>query len=417
MHRPFSIAASLALLVLVTAGRAAFAEPTGTALAGMTPFDEAMTYIVEKWQIPGAGLAVAKDGRLLLARGYGFANKERNEPVQPTNLFRFGSLTKTVAAVAILMLVEDGKLKLDDKVLPILGELGPRPNKINDPRVKDITVRQLLQHSGGWDRAKSGDPITPRYAQEAATRQGAALPPTCQMLMRDAFEIQLDFPPGERQAYSNIGYCTLGRVVEKVSGIPYQQFVRQRIFNPATAHGLQWGKSLETAQNEVTYYDYPDAPRVTAMGGVAKGPVAAPYGYLWLESMDAFGSLIGTPVDYLKFLLAIDGRAGPALLKRASIQEMQARPAYQAAKNAPSYYALGVDVRPFENGANVWHGGTQPGMSALALRNNDGSSWVVAFNSLPKDRSAFAREYDRQLQTARARMRGWPSGNLFSQFP
>jgi len=392
-------------------------EPTGPALAGMTPFDEAMNYLIEKWQIPGAGLAVAKDGRLLLARGYGFANKERAEPVQPTHMFRLGSLTKTVAAVAILKLVEDGKLKLDDKVLPILGELGPRPDKISDLRVKDITVRQLLQHSGGWDRAKSGDPIGPKYAKEAAARQGAALPPTCLMLMRDSFEVQLDFTPGERQAYSNIGYCTLGRVVEKVSGIPYEQFVRQRIFEPASVRSLQWGKSLETAQNEVTYYDYPDAPLVTPMGGVAEGQVAAPYGYLWLESMDAFGSLIGAPVDYLKFLLAIDGRYGSALLKRGTIQEMQARPSYPAAKNAATYRALGVEVRPFENGANVWHGGTQPGMSALGLRNNDGSSWVVAFNSLPKDRSAFASEYDRQLQNARARMRGWPSGNLFSQFP
>jgi N-acyl-D-amino-acid deacylase len=393
------------------------ADPTGPALPGMAPFDEAMTYIVEKWQIPGAGLAVAKDGRLLLARGYGFANKEREEPVQPTHLFRLGSMTKTVTAVAILKLVEDGKLKLDDKVLPILGDLGPRPDKISDPRVKDITVRHLLQHGGGWDRAKSGDPIGPKYAQQAALRQGASLPPTCLMLMRDAFEIQLDFAPGERQAYSNIGYCTLGRVVEKVSGIPYEQFVRQRIFDQVPIRALQWGKSLETAQNEVTYYDYPDAPRVTAMGGVAKGLVAAPYGYLWLESMDAFGSLIGAPVDYLKFLLAIDGRVGPALLKRASIQEMLARPSYPAAKNAATYRALGVEVRPFANGANVWHGGTQPGMSALGLRNNDGSSWVVAFNSLPKDRGAFANEYDRQLQTARERMRGWPSGNLFPQFP
>lgn len=417
MRLLFRIATSCALLTLIVIANSALAKPTGRALPGMEPFDEAMTYIVEKWQIPGAGLAVAKDSRLLLARGYGFANRESNEPAQPTSLFRFGSLTKTVAAVAILKLVEDGKLKLDDKVLPILDELGPRPDKISDPRVKDITVRQLLQHSGGWDRAKSGDPIGPKYAQEAALRQDASLPPTCLMLMRDAFEIQLDFAPGERHAYSNVGYCMLGRIVEKVSGIAYEQFVRQRIFDQIPIRALQWGKSLKTAPNEVTYYDYPGAPQVNAMGGVANGQVAAPYGYLWLEEMDAYGSLIGTPADYLKFLLAIDGRYGSALLKRASIQEMQARPAIAEAKTANVYYGLGVLVRPYENGANIWHGGTQPGMSALALRNLDGSSWVVAFNSLPKDRSAFASEYDRQLQAARARMRGWPSGNLFPQFP
>lgn len=326
------------VFVLTIFSRAAAAEPTGVALPGMTPF------IVQKWDIPGASLAVAKDGRLLLARGYGYANKDREEPVQPTHLFRFGSLTKTVTSVAILKLVEDGRLKLDDKVLPILGELGPPPDRIGDARVKDITVRNLLQHSGGWDRDKSGDPIEPRYAKTAAARVGMALPPTCLLLMHDALEYSLDFPPGERYAYSNIGYCILGRVIEKVSGMTYEAFVRQHIFDQIPVRALQWGQSLETAPNEVHYYDYPGAPEITGMPGLVDRPIAAPYGYFYLEGMDAFGSLIGTPVDYLKFLLAIDGRYGPALLNRASIRAMQERPAY--AKTANSYYGLGVMVRP-----------------------------------------------------------------------
>src|SRR5689334_7859763 len=118
--RRLTCAAIAFVLCGVAANTGSAGEPTGPALDGMKPFDEAMTYIIEKWQIPGASLAVAKDGRLLLAHGYGYAEMERKIPVQPTHLFRFGSMTKTVTAVAILKLVEDGKLKLDDKVLPIV---------------------------------------------------------------------------------------------------------------------------------------------------------------------------------------------------------------------------------------------------------------------------------------------------------
>ena len=122
--------------------------------------------------------------------------------------------------MAVLQLVQDGKLSLDDKVVPILGDTGPRPGKVSDPRVQDIRVRHLLQHSGGFDRKRSGDVVFMPGAVEAAKRQGGALPPDCPTVMRDALERTLDFPPGTRIAYSNIGYCMLGRVVERVGANP-----------------------------------------------------------------------------------------------------------------------------------------------------------------------------------------------------
>ena len=139
---------------------------TGSALPGLEPFDQAMEDLLRKWEIPGASLAVARDGRLLLARGYGFADRDRKLPVLADSVFRMGSISKTITAVAILRLVEDGRLGLDDKVLPLLGEFGPRADVMTDQRVRDITIRQLLQHTGGFDRKKSGDPIVmPRLEQ------------------------------------------------------------------------------------------------------------------------------------------------------------------------------------------------------------------------------------------------------------
>jgi N-acyl-D-amino-acid deacylase len=110
-------------------------------------------------------------------------------------MFRLASLSKTVTAVAVLQLVQEGRLGLDDKVLPILGDLGPRPGRITDARVRDITVRHLLQHSGGWSRARSGDVVFMPGAADAAKRQRGPLPPDCPTVLRDTLERRLDFTP------------------------------------------------------------------------------------------------------------------------------------------------------------------------------------------------------------------------------
>ena len=173
---------------------------------------------------------------------------------------------------------------------------------------------------------------------------------------------------------------------------------------------------VRAAPQEVTYYDYPGASRVAAMPGIGNGLVAQPYGACALETMDAYGSLIGSPVEYLKFLLALDGRRGTALLSRASLHEMTARPSIPGYEHAAVYYGLGVQVWIVSKGRNSWHAGSQPGMEALALRNADGASWGVVFNTRPQDQSALRRDYDHALQNALSRMRGWPSGDLFAQF-
>ena len=261
------------LLLVVLTCVAAFpghAEPAGRSLPGLEPFDTTMEALLRDWEIPGGALAVAKDGRLLLARGYGLADRARNEAVQPTSKFRLGSLSKTITAVAVLKLVEDGQLKLDDKVLPLLGERGPRPNAIRDVRVHDITVRHLLQHSAGFDRAQSGDVVFAPHAVDATRRQGAPMPPSCETVMRDTLERNLDFAPGQRHAYSNVGYCILGRVIERASGVGYEAFVRERVLVPASAARLTLGRTLETAADEVTYYDFPNAPLQPFMPGLGR---------------------------------------------------------------------------------------------------------------------------------------------------
>lgn len=412
------------IIVFSIAAVAARAEPTGVALPGLEHYDEFMTNLIRKWDIAGGSLAVARRDKLLLARGYGLANKEGNVPVEPASLFRLASLSKTITAVAVLRLVQDGRVKLDDKVLPILGELGPRPEMITDARVNDITVRHLLQHSGGFNRARSGDVVFLRGAAAAAKRQGGPLPPDCPTILRDTLERKLDFKPGEYYAYSNIGYCILGRVIERVTGVGYEQFVREHVLMPVGATGMEVGRTLEAARGEVTYYDYPGAKPVKAMPGLGLTSASRPYGVYAIEKMDSYGGWIGAPTDYLRFILAIDGRRGKALLNAATVAEMNARPNLQPAPGEDEeklaeavFYGLGIIARAVKNGLNLWHGGSLAGTSTFAVRTADGYAWVAAFNGRPQDRSAFRGELDRGLWAAKGKVRKWPDGDLFTGGP
>jgi N-acyl-D-amino-acid deacylase len=370
--------------------------------------------------VSGGSLAVARHGKLVLVRGYGFANRERGIPVEPSSMFRLASLSKTVTAVAVLQLVQEGRLGLDDKVLPILDDLGPRPGRITDARVRDITVRHLLQHSGGWSRTRSGDVVFMPGAADAAKRQRGPLPPDCPTVLRDTLERQLDFTPGDRFAYSNVGYCILGRVIERVTGTAYEAHVRTRVLAPAGVAGMKIGRTLDAAAGEVTYYDF-EAKTVRAVPGLGLKVAPRPYGEFVIETMDAFGGWIGTPADYLRFILAIDGRRGPPLLNLATLAQMNAPSRLPTESSAAddltakgTEYALGTYVRQRQDGGvNLWHSGSLPGTSALAVRAGDGFVWVAVFNGRPENRYAWRAEIDRGLWAARGKVRNWPDGDLF----
>ncbi len=133
---------------------------TGVEVPELAAFDKLMSRFIAEHGIPGGSLAIIKDGRVVYARGFGYADRKTKAPVEPTSLFRIASISKPFTAVAILQLVERGKLRLDDKPFELLG-LKPYAGKDAkpDPRLKQITVLELLHHTGGWDSIKSFDPM------------------------------------------------------------------------------------------------------------------------------------------------------------------------------------------------------------------------------------------------------------------
>lgn len=384
----------------------------GKELPGLEAFDLVMTDFLKQWpDVPGASLAVARNGKLLLVKGYGMADREKRIPVTPDTLFRMGSINKTITSVAILRLVEDGKLNLDEPILPLLAKAGIVPRKLGTESAATITVRNLLQHTGGMDRDKSGDPFFGRRLVDVSRRQGVA-PVSCDAVAKDTLEQPLDFEPSTKYSYSNAGYCMLGKIVGVASSMTYQKYINQVVLGPAIGKDYLSGHSVEPLPNEAKYASLRTTVAAPGISGGWLG-VPEPYGAYSIEGMEALGAWVSTPSDVLKFFLSIDGARGNRLLSEKSIIEMQAKPLISGVQNASvRHYGLGLEVLNTPLGNTWFHGGAQPGLITWAVRASNGMSWVVAFNGKPDDKSFVGRS-DAAIWQAIRSIKQWPKGDLF----
>jgi uncharacterized protein (TIGR03437 family) len=408
------VLSSTLILLPLTAGLYA---QTGTPVPDLAAFDQAMTNLMAKYKIPGGALAISQDGKLVFARGYGYADSTRKTPVQPDSMFRIASLSKPLTAVAILTLVQDKKLNLDDNAFDILSDLPAPAGTTPDPRLKKITVRQLLQHSGGWDFNSSPDPaFTP---DGIAAALGTEAPASARDMVRYEMGEKLDFDPGTKFVYSNFGYTVLGRIIEKVSGMSYEQYVRTKLLLPAGVAGMRVGNTLAPGQlaNEVHYYDTAD-PMVASVFPFITQQVAMPYGGWYLEGIDSNAGWIASPVDYLKFMNSIEGRRGPnVLLTQESINAMTAEPSTWPGTD--HWYGMGFYMVNTHQAGQLdwWTDGVLEGTYAQVVRTFDGSDWVVMFNDWPNNDMSFGQSVSEALWSAYDSTTKWPAGDQFTNWP
>ncbi len=387
----------------------------GDAFTSLIAIDTAMKAILKEHAFPGASLAIAREGRLLFARAYGYADREQNRVASPHDLFRIASISKPITAVAILKLVEQGKLSLGDKIWSLLSLSEPK-----DPRWKEITLHNLLDHSGGWDRDASFDAMFKpvEFAKEANLPPPADQKAVIQaMLTRD-----LDFAPGAKYAYSNFGYCLLGRAIEKVTGEPYDAYVKRTVLFPAGARRMRLGatRTSDTAAGEVRYYDNDrTGPSVFASDVGQKVPT--PYGCWNLEAMDAHGGWVSSSLDLVRFGSFLMRPSGAPVLNQASLDLMWGpspgslgHDGAGTRKNA--YYALGWNVR-HGKGTTVSHTGSLPGTSTLLLMHRETQTvWAALFNTRSGAKNVLPSKV--MQDSIPGWMEGvsqWPMGDLFSR--
>lgn len=397
-------------------------DATGRSDPRLAPFDRMIHDFMEKHQVPGCALAVTDHGRLVHARGYGHANVATGQRVTPTSLFRIASISKPITAVAVLQLVQRNQLSLDAKVFDLLDHK-PLPNQKTKPdeRLKSITVCHLLQHQGGWDRSKSFDAMF--RSVQFADALGIAPPAGSDDVIRCMLSEPLDFDPGQKCVYSNYGYCLLGRVIEAVTGQPYEEYVTRHVLAPLGIRSMRIGKTrLEgKSEHEVCYYDPGKGPSVFADD--LNQQVPQPYGAWHLEAMDAHGGWIASAVDLARFASAFDDPSQCKLLNQQTVRTMFARPdglaGYdQNGKPKKTYYSCGWMNRVVgKDKMNHWHTGSLAGTSTILVRRHDHRNWILLFNARTSPHvSHLSKAIDPLVHQAANQVPQWPDHNLFDDF-
>jgi D-alanyl-D-alanine carboxypeptidase len=328
-------------------------ENPSTTQTDIAVVDLKVTAFMNLYNIPGASLAISKNGKLVYIKGYGKANVSTGENVTPNSLFRLASVSKTYTGIAIMKLIQDGQFTLESNVFgsnSILGnDYGTLPFNAN---VLNIKVKHLLQHtSGSWGSVTGGDVIdqNPSYTY------------------KQLFDWILDTrpnpnTPGSTFDYTNVGYNLLGRIIEKKSGKTYINYLKQDILAPigVTLTDIAGKTEAEQKPNEVKYYGQGSD---------------APFTYnIAFPRRDADGGLIATATDLLKLVTATDG-----FTTRPDILNQETITSYTTPSTANPNYANGVGIW---NTENVWYGyGSLPGTRTAFMRHNNGMCVALLLNS------------------------------------
>ena len=311
---------------------------------------------MRKFYVPGMSVAVSRNGRFVYEHQFGMADKSHAEQVLPSSLFRIASVTKPITSVTIFSLIEQGKLNLNDKVFGPSGILGTKYGKPPYQQyVTDITVDHLLTHTcGGWPN----DSTDPMMRNDSWDQE--------KLISETLKNLPLTNPPGQHWAYSNFGYCILGRVIEQVTGQTYADYVQSKILAPCGISDtkIAANKMKDHAPNEVIY-----------TGQFGEDPYK-----LNITRMDSHGGWIATPSDLVQFLNAVNGSGGkPALLKPETVRIMTT-PAASYPQGSPAKYARGWMVREDGQG-NWWHNGSLPGTTSIMVRTATGLCWAALINT------------------------------------
>ena len=187
---------------------------------------------MQRQHIPGTSIAVLKDGKIIKAEGYGLANVELNVPARPETVYKIGSASKQLIAAGIMILIQDGKLSLDDKISKFLEG--------TPDTWKEITIRHLLTHTSGLVREAPG--FDPLKIQDDAD------------VIKTAYPLPLRFAPGEKWEYCNVGYFSLAEIIRKVSGKPWGDYLNERLFLPLEMNVTRTTTMTEIIQNRASGY-------------------------------------------------------------------------------------------------------------------------------------------------------------------
>lgn len=345
---------------------------------------------MSRHEVPGLALAISHRGQLKLKAGFGHADTSLQTSARPEHLFRVASVSKPITSVTIMRLVELGQLSLDDGVFGKNGLLAKYSDAMaatsydNRQRAESITLQHLLEHTcGGWGN-KTNDPM---FAREAIKFDHDRL------IRWTLAKRPLEHTPGEDYAYSNFGYCLLGRVIENVTKQSYAEAVRQLVLTPCGINDMKIGRDTKGRRydNEVTYYGQREDPYHSMMR---------------VSRMDAHGGWVASPIDLVRFAHRVDGYPQqPDIISEATRKVMV------TTSSANAGYAKGWNVNKYNN---YWHMGSFNGGSSTLVRTNDNHCWAVVVNTRGKQ-EGYSRDLDRLPWKIKRAVGKWGDHDLLAE--
>jgi CubicO group peptidase (beta-lactamase class C family) len=313
----------------------------GTPVPGKADkIDDYIIAQIKRLHVPGASLAVVRDGHITKAQGYGFANLELRSPATKETVYEIGSTSKQFTATAIMMLVKEGKVRLDDTITKYFPEA---------PQAwRGITIRHLLTHTSGIQNHVA----VPHWLDVFRTNLAFETAPSRDELLKMFFKLPLEFQPGETWAYDNTGYYLLGIIIEKASGKSYWQFLDERIFKPLGMNATRSTDPEPIVRNRASGYEWKN-------DHFENRPVLLP------AVAFSAGSLLSTVEDMAKWDAALYTEK---LLKKSSLDQMWTAPATNDGTDAPFNYGFGWFIENYHGHRLVQHSGGTPGFSSAMYR-------------------------------------------------
>ena len=368
-------------------------------LAGL---DKKVNYYMRKWQFKGASLAITRGDSLVYAKGYGIADDDVK--MEPGHIMRMASVSKLLTAVGIMVLQDKGMLSIKDTVFGPSGILKDTlfTSIIKDKNHYKITVEHLLRHQGGFHR----DPVF--SSRDVMNQMQLDHAPEKEDYYRLVLSRRLRFVPGSWQRYSNFGYILLSDIIEKVSGMPYEEFMKKEVFAPAGCFDMHISKTYynQKRPNEVRYYTHEgDGQFIEEYNGSGK-IVERCYGGNNIPLLSGAGAWCGSPIEIARLVASIDGDPGvPDIISSEAIAQMTE---YLDTET----FSLGWnDTNPDKGWSRS---GTLSGTCALVKRFPDGECWILITNTSswkgPKQAN-YTNELFRQCRAAYSAK--LPKQNLF----
>jgi N-acyl-D-amino-acid deacylase len=392
--------------------------PAGSGGAEVAPFDAEILALLKKYEVPGGAIAVARNGKLVISRGYGVADRVTRRVVLPDAPFRIASLTKPLVAIATLVLADNGRLPLDTPIASVLRARLPARTPPAEGLLARITVRNLVQHTSAWGPRENPNGGGIERTESSTLNRGVQGDVRDNFLrLGAAWTIPPIAEPGTQYAYSTFGYCALGSLLEAAEDRPIDALINDLVLLPSGVKrfGLAAPFTGEPRPlpDETRYYDPPNSPTWKIMVDGRSVPVPRPDGYwpaLVPGACIAGGRLVLSAPDYLRVLTRAGGRRGEPLLSPAR-QALLFASSSSVIDKAGARVTHGLMFTPGAGGGTWWHTGGMPGTATYYSRSGP-FEWVAMFNLQPDDRQLY-RDVNAGMWRAIRAVDRWPDIDLF----